>query len=51
MAGKSKHAARSRRSYRSNDDNKRAGLYHMAAITNRSALQRNAHRNQQKGGD
>ena len=51
MAGKAKHAERSRRSHRSNEDNKRSGLYRMAATTNRNLTMRNARRNQQRGGD
>lgn len=50
MAGKQKHAERSRRSNRSNIDTRRAGIYRMASIVDRNNSIRNAYRHQQKGG-
>ena len=48
MAGKQKHAERSKRSHKSHEATRSSGLYRMASIVNRSTtIRRN--RTQQKG--
>ena len=48
MAGRKKHAERSRRSHRAHEENRSSGLYRMASVLNRRAGMRNrAH--QRKG--
>lgn len=49
MAGKNKHAYRSRRSHKTDSDMRGYGLYRMSSVVNRKVGTRNALGRQKKG--
>ena len=49
MANKSKHAERSRRSHRQNNEDRNTGLYRMASVINRKMGMRSARGHQKRG--
>lgn len=49
MAGRIKHAERSKRSHKLNNDNRNAGIYRMASVVNRKMAWKNGRAHQRKG--